>query len=226
MKRLNKIFLALSIFGSAFFLTSKSFAQTYEVGAFIGLGLYKGDLSNLPNPSNIGGNAQILGRYNIDNYSTIRVNISESIISGSDANNNTTLSEDRNSKFNTTLGEFSFIYEHNFFPYRKEKERIITTPYIFGGIGFLGFNVNGGKEKPNGAPFNPVVPFGVGLKTALNKNWNLNFEFGSRKTFTDYLDNTSDQVNNQQNGFKNTFDWYSFLSVGITYTIYPLKCPQ
>lgn len=223
MKDINKILMALSIFGSAFFLTT-AHAQTYEAGGFIGLALYKGDLSNLPNPINFGGNIQVVGKYNIDNYSTIRLNLSEGFLSGSDASNSDNLSKNRNTKFSSTLGEVSFIYEHNFFPYRKDKERIITTPYIFGGFGIMGYSTNGGKESSK-TGINPVIPFGLGTKTMLTKNLNLNFEFGTRKTFTDYLDNTHNEFNNQQNGFKNTKDWYSFLSIGLTYTFYTVKCP-
>lgn len=218
-----KICVAL-LLGSAFFI-SPIIGQTYELGAFTGLALYKGDISNMPNPTNLGGDIVIMGRYNIDYYSTIRINISEGVISGKDNNTNQTLGSRRNTSFQTGIGELSFIYEHNFFPYRKEKERIITTPYAFGGLGFFGFRTSGGAEQPEKNGFNPVIPFGVGTKTMLNKNWNLNFEFGTRKTFTDYLDNTHDMVNEKQNGFRNTLDWYSFLNVGVTYTFYTVKCP-
>ena len=226
MNNLNKIFIALSLIGSAFFLSLPTNAQTYEVGAIGGLGLYKGDISSIPNPINIGENIQIIGRYNIDHYSTVRVNIAQSYLSGSDNNNNSNLGEVRNSDFNTSLGELSFIYEHNFFPYRKEKVRIITTPYLFIGLGAMGFNSKGGKENVTSSTINPIMPFGLGTKSTLTKHWNLILEFGSRKTFTDHLDNTHDEVNSKQNGFRNTYDWYSFLSAGLTYTIYPLKCPQ
>lgn len=225
MKDFIKIFIALSIIGSAFFIPKIGLSQTYEAGGLIGLGVYKGDMSNLPNPVNFGGNIQAVGKYNFDNYSSIRINIAEGFISGNDGNNSDKLSNNRNSNFKTTIGEFSVIYEHNFFPYRKEKERIITTPYLFGGIGVIGFGTNGGKESPNGGFINPIIPFGIGTKTMLSKNLNLIFEFGTRKTFTDYLDNTHDEVDGVQNGYKNTQDWYSFLSVGITYTFYTVKCP-
>ena len=225
MRDFRKIFYALSFIGSAFFFNNIKAQTTYEVGAFTGLGLYKGEFSETPNPINFGANFQVLGRHNIDCYSTVRVNLAQSIMSYSDKNSNSNLSSRRNSSANTSLGEFSAIYEHNFFSYRKEGVRIITTPYLFVGLGAAVFNTSGGSESQKNT-FSPIVPFGVGTKTTLNNHWNLNFEFGSRKTFTDYLDNTSDEVNGVQVGFKNTYDWYSFFSVGLTYTIYPLKCPQ
>ena len=35
------------------------------------------------------------------------------------------------------------------------------------------------------------MPFGIGVKYALNDNINIGFEFSQRKTFTDYLDDVS-----------------------------------
>jgi hypothetical protein len=36
-----------------------------------------------------------------------------------------------------------------------------------------------------------AIPFGLGVKYKLDKNWDLGFEIGWRKTFTDYLDDVS-----------------------------------
>jgi len=37
----------------------------------------------------------------------------------------------------------------------------------------------------------PVIPFGIGFKYALNREWSIGLEYGIRKTFTDYIDDTS-----------------------------------
>lgn len=221
----KKIIAALSFFGSAFFFIKDVKAQTYEAGIFTGLGLYKGEISTLPNPVNLGVNIQAIGRYNIDHYSTIRINFSNGILTANDKYNTSSLSNRRNTNFKTNLGEFSFIYEHNFFPYRKTKELIPTTPYIFGGLGIAGMNASGGIQSSSSI-ITPVIPFGIGTKTMITKHLNLNFEFGTRKTFTDLIDNTSDEINGTQVGIKNTYDWYSFFSIGLTYTFYTIMCPQ
>ncbi len=36
-----------------------------------------------------------------------------------------------------------------------------------------------------------VIPFGVGFKYAISREWSLGLEYGIRKTFSDYLDDTS-----------------------------------
>ena len=47
---------------------------------------------------------------------------------------------------------------------------------------------------PSQKPYNLTefaVPFGIGIKYAINDNINIGFELSQRKTFTDYLDDVS-----------------------------------
>jgi opacity protein-like surface antigen len=57
-----------------------------------------------------------------------------------------------------------------------------------------------GQHSPNAGtqgyadPYSRIqvaIPFGLGVKYKLDKNWDLGFEIGWRKTFTDYLDDVS-----------------------------------
>lgn len=82
--------------------------------------------------------------------------------------------------------------------------------YLFGGVGAFYFNpqakyngrwVNlqplgtegqglpGGKKKYSRV--NVCIPYGIGAKYNLNKDWSVGLEVGIRKTFTDYLDDVS-----------------------------------
>jgi hypothetical protein len=93
------------------------------------------------------------------------------------------------------------------------------------------------------------IPFGIGYKFQLNDHWTMGFEFGLRKTFTDYLDDIStiywdDQIvggaggylsnalkdrapeagferfqENLPRGNPGTKDWYMFSGIHITYRI-------
>jgi hypothetical protein len=93
------------------------------------------------------------------------------------------------------------------------------------------------------------IPFGVGAKWQLDDNWALGFEFGLRKTFTDYLDDVStiyvddlyvlgasgplalamkdrslevNQMkfeNNEARGGAGGKDWYMMTGLTITYRI-------
>ena len=39
--------------------------------------------------------------------------------------------------------------------------------------------------------FQIAIPFGVGIKYAIDQNWSIGIEYGLRKTFTDYIDDCS-----------------------------------
>jgi len=99
------------------------------------------------------------------------------------------------------------------------------------------------------------IPMGFGYKFQLNDYWTAGFEFGVRKTFTDYLDDIStiywdDNIvggaggfmsramkdraqeagferfeENVQRGNPSTKDWYMFAGINITYRIIGGKVP-
>ena len=72
----------------------------------------------------------------------------------------------------------------------------------------------------------PCIPLGFGYKYRLGKNLNLGAEFVARKTFTDYLDGVSDiDGRGWQRGWKFTNDWYAYVGVSISYTVYNILCP-
>lgn len=96
--------------------------------------------------------------------------------------------------------------------YVKKKK---WTPFIFAGLGFYHFksfthykgekylleavgtegqnNPNSNAEKTNSgySPYAVSIPFGGGLKFTLSRNWTLQVEVSSRKTFNDHLDDVS-----------------------------------
>ncbi len=85
-----------------------------------------------------------------------------------------------------------------------------TSIYLYTGAGLTFFNPQGPYNgtwhnlRPLGtegqgimpgsepySPITPVIPFGVGIKYALSNKFNFEFEYGGRKTFTDYFDDVS-----------------------------------
>ena len=84
-------------------------------------------------------------------------------------------------------------------------------PYLFLGISGFYFNPMGyqastgwvnlrplhteGEGLPGGPPeysqFSISIPFGIGVKYALDRQWSVGFELGLHYTFTDYLDDVS-----------------------------------
>ena len=115
----------------------------------------------------------------------------------------------RNLNFSTSILEFHMGLElYTFSLYQKR-----WSPYVFGGIGVfyfdpytfdsannkvflqpLGTEGQGLASNPGFNKYSKVqlaVPFGGGIKYALNDNIRLGFEFGLRYLFTDHLDDVS-----------------------------------
>jgi hypothetical protein len=123
----------------------------------------------------------------------------------------------RNLSFKSHLWEATARAEFNFLPYGFSDLQWRFSPYIFGGIGLMGFNpkakyinANGEEEWAELRPLRTegqgsseygdrtpysllqvVIPFGMGIRFSPNKYMQVMVEYGYRKTFTDYLDDVS-----------------------------------
>ena len=73
-----------------------------------------------------------------------------------------------------------------------------------------------------------VLPFGVGIKYNIKGPWDLNLEFGTRKTFTDYLDNLGGNdpslPKTQQNDYSKG-DMYYYTSLTLSFKFIKIYCP-
>ncbi len=56
-------------------------------------------------------------------------------------------------------------------------------------LGTEGQGLPGGPKKYS--RFSVVIPYGLGVKDAITKEWSIGLEIGMRKTFTDYIDDVS-----------------------------------
>jgi hypothetical protein len=120
-------------------------------------------------------------------------------------------------------------------------------------LGTEGQGLEGGATKKKYKLTQVSIPFGVGAKANLSKNIGISFEWGMRKTFTDYLDDVSKRYydpvalgaarggtaavmsdpsigtdaafsnRGRQRGNATTKDWYSFAGIALTFK---LKEPQ
>ncbi len=190
-------------------------AQYFEVGLQVGGSNYLGDLSN--NSSTVylqetRAAASIFGRYQIGRPIALRAGFHWAMIGGQDSNSKDALVYNRNLSFRTQLQEFSLLLEWNI---PGIDPLTLTTPwsaYLFVGLAGTHFNpqaqldgvwydlqplgtegqglANYPERKPY-ARFAVALPFGIGVKYALNDKWTLSMEVGARKAFTDYLDDVS-----------------------------------
>lgn len=136
------------------------------------------------------------------------------------ANDDQPFRKARNLDFQSNIIELAGLYEINFFNWKRGSDnpkdnRKGWTPYAFIGFSIFGFNSytyydgqrynlepvgtegqkNPNNTGPNGnkgySTFAVSMPFGGGLKFALNNNWVMQIEVATRKSFTDYIDDVS-----------------------------------
>jgi hypothetical protein len=205
------------------------YAQRFEFGGGVGPSIYKGDLNPYFNPLFSRPAAQGIFRYNFSMAAVARANLMVGSLAFNGASSsNPYIAQLQPNKFSTTFAELFVGGEYNFFNYRNPKSRFVFgSPYLFGGVGMFFFNPIAAEPGGNVFPLQPVIPFGIGYKHMLNQYWNINFEFGARATFTDFLDNVSDrdEITQLQRGNKYDRDMYMFFGINITYTIREIICP-
>lgn len=254
---MNKIILILFL---SFFSICNLFSQTIEFGAFGGGSYYLGDLNPgkhflLTKPA-----YGIIARYVINDRLALRINVLRGKVAGDDAISK--FNESRQLKFESGITDIGAQFEFNFFNYFTGSTNNFVTPYFFAGISVVLFNpkVDGIRLQPLGTegqnlvsdsiinrkPYSLssfTIPFGIGIKYSLSNKIGLGFEWGIRKSFTDYLDDVSttyyligsrinpdateeyfsdpamDHDPLMQRGNSKNNDWYVFTGFTITYKI-------
>ncbi len=202
---MKRLLLSIAIIFPSFI-----FAQHTELGIFLGASNYIGELSN--DNSTLYWNESkpafgILGRYNMNDKISIKGGLNYSWIAGDDANTANQSIRNRNLSFKTRLLEFSVTGEWNIPGYQPYGLKKPFSPYLFAGVALTSFNPKAEYEgewvalqplgtegqgiADYGSPYSKTtfaVPFGLGVKWALNDAMNIGFEAGARLTFNDYLD--------------------------------------
>ena len=136
------------------------------------------------------------------------------------------------------------MVEYNFLNYFDEVEKENFTPYLFFGIG--GTILNNTKNRDNIIGKNKKlfvnIPFGLGFKYLIKKQFSLTIEFEIKKTFYDQIDyvtgaNTKNidnitglDFNNSQKNYQyssgNNNDFYYFTGISLSYIFYKIPCPK
>jgi hypothetical protein len=206
-------------------------AQEKEFGVWAGTAVFLGDLNPNMSFKNARSAMGAFFRYNLNNRMSIRAGVNYAILQAKDSyQKRYPYLLHRNLNFSSQIIEVGATYEINFFAYSTFGERKTKnwTPYIFTGGSLFYYNpttkLNGNKYRleyvgtegqksaniPNKTKgYNSyafAIPFGMGIKYALNQNWALNFEVSSRLTFTDFIDDVSgvypdvSEINYYENG--------------------------
>jgi opacity protein-like surface antigen len=200
------IFVSLQLKISA---QEEEFTRQPSVSIFTGVINYQGDLN--PNSFTLGHAKFAIGatfRKPLSRWFSVRAGINYGNLEAADRYNRDYL-KPRNLSFYSTISEAYGALELDLLNITKTH----FTPYLYGGVAVFHFNPwtyddagqkiylkplstegQGIADFPTQKPYHLTqfaLPFGVGLKYAVNENINIGIEFSQRKTFTDYLDDVS-----------------------------------
>jgi len=187
------------------FLSLSLRAQTWEIGGTVGAAGYMGDL-NPNNPLKPRGPAfGVFGARNFDGYWSLKLQYMFGQMQTNDANSSNPQFQQRNLSFQTQLNEVAAIGELNLFKYIPEAGQNRFTPFIYFGVGVVGYNpqavyqghkydlrplmTEGQSKQYPGMAF--TAPYGVGVKYNFSGKWNFIADIGYRNPLTDYLDDVS-----------------------------------
>ncbi len=208
MKKVLLILLTLNVF-----ILQQSATAQLEAGLSVGLSTYQGDLA----PSSISGSFSqlhfsggVFGRYNINNFLAAKVAVNYAKLSADDANAASESQQSRNLSFRSNVFEGAITAEFNILGYQPYNFERTFSPYVFAGVGYFHFDPQAfydnewidlqplGTEGQGLDGFDEPyklweinIPLGIGVKYAINDQWNVGLEVGLRKTFTDYIDDVS-----------------------------------
>ena len=180
-------------------------AQKLHLSLFGGISNYQGDLQKAKFTFSQAGFAFGAGAaYEVTEKLYVRLNVVAGKVSGNDKNQ---LNAKRNLSFSSPITEVHLGVEYDLMNVYENRYAL----YVFAGIGGFKFNpyaIDSLGQKVYLQPLGTegqgfylgrkkysltslVIPFGGGLKIAVNDDVFVRLEAGIRKTFTDYLDDVS-----------------------------------
>ncbi|MFT3945850.1 MAG: DUF6089 family protein [Agriterribacter sp.] len=211
---MKKIFAAILCLFSIGHIYAQGFAQKvlqrFSIEGFGGLANYQGELqesgytfSQAKPAFSLGGNIAITDKLCLRGLATIGT------IKASDKYSASASKRLRNLDFVSRIYDLSATVVYDIFDVLEKR----YTPYVFAGVSVFHFSPytydSTGKKwwlEPLGTEgqglsqypdrkiysLNQIsIPFGAGIKFAINERVNLGWEFRFNKTFTDYLDDVS-----------------------------------
>lgn len=191
----------------------ESYVHVGEFGVSLGGAHYFGDLNTRARLNRPKLAAGVFFRKQFGNYIALRVAGHFAQLGYSDKYNSSNVYQQRrNLSFNTNIFELAVQGDFNFFKFIPADPYHRFTPYVTLGVGVfnydpfaylggkkyflrpLGTEGQGSSAYPERKAYNNMalcIPFGVGVKYALNERMNIGFEVVHRFTGTDYLDDVS-----------------------------------
>lgn len=191
----------------------------FDLGAGVGMSGYLGDAntSNMFKHPGFAGNISM--RYLFDSRWSVRAQLTAASLSGNTADFENVLPGGAQYDFKSTVYDLGFRGECNFFAFgigETYKRLRRWSPFLAVGVGVTLSSTRDGSY----AGLN--IPMGVGVRYKLSRRVNLNAEFTMTKVFGDKVDSKelTDLYQIKSSFLKNT-DWYSTLTVGISFEFGP-----
>ena len=238
---------------------------------------YLGDLDNSFPTETIRPAVGGFVSYRMNPMMTARLSLFQGSITGDDALSKDPEIQARNLHFRSHIRELSFQFVFDFFFNEKNYAyRPQSTPYMFIGLGMYSFNPQA-KVGDRWVDLQPLgtegqliedpdrdypepyklqqmsIPMGIGYRIMVGRDWDIEFEIGWRKTFTDYLDDVSGYYPNmldlreqgrlpemlsdpsdrnifpegridEPRGNRSQQDWYIYSNVSVSYILDWEKC--
>ena len=117
--------------------------------------------------------------------------------------------------FGSQVYDLSVRGEFNFFAYgigETYKRLRRWSPYLTLGVGVALASTGGHTFAA------PTIPMGLGIKYKVAERWNLGLEFTMTKAFNDHFDSPElADLNQIKTAFYKSTDWYSRLTIGVSY---------
>jgi hypothetical protein len=184
-----------------------------EVGVALGAANYVGDLAPSMVPAETKPSLGFFGRYALSSSFAFKGEITYTQVSGSDQN--FSFNAPRNLSFRTDITEYSGVIEFNFNRYGLRILDKKFTSYVFLGVAMVEYNPQAlyqgnwydlrplRTEGKDYATTTTAIPFGMGIKLKVGRNFAFESNIGFRKLFTDYIDDVSDVYINNNGQSKN-----------------------
>lgn len=191
-------------------------SQFVEVGFNLAGTTYQGDISPLRYRFSIQGAKFAYGinvGYHVSEYFAFRVSYNRGSIEADDKYAADEWRRDRNLNFRSDLSEWSFTGDFYFLEFSRFFRKYSLKPFLRAGVALFSFNPQGfykgewydlqpfgtegqglpGSTKNRYALTQLSIPFGMGLCYDANQYFRIGVDLSPRITFTDYLDDVSDQ---------------------------------
>jgi opacity protein-like surface antigen len=222
-------FTKIVLFACCFCLFSKAvFAQKKEFGFGLGASNYTGDVSPSFEFRNLRPAGNLFLRYNLNKALSLRFDATIGGIAAADSYySKDPFMKQRNYVVSGSFREISARIEYNFSNFRTYDRFDNFCPYLFGGIAGVNYSGDNSQVKDYNE-YNFSIPFGIGVKYYLSKQWNLGADFGARKMFADNFDGLVQLPNatKYQKLNEASTDMYFFIGFYVSHVITKIKCPE